>query len=308
MQSSYTPFLTENIYQGLRPFIPEQPGADVRSIHFLPFPEVKEEYFDEVIERKVKRMQAVIELTRNVRERHNLSLKTPLQELLVFHADPQYLEDVKELQRYVQSELNVRDIVFTSDETAAGVKYRAVADWAVLGRKLRKDLGKVKNALPSVFSDDVRKYVETGKLTVAGIELVTGDLAVQRYIELPEQQGGGPAQYATNTDNEVVVRLDITVHPELQTEYLAREFINRVQKLRKRAGLQATDDVDVYHSFEQGTGDDLRAAVEAYSETIEKTVRSVPRDVSQRGEGRKVLVEEEQEIAEVKFTLSLAWR
>ena len=253
-------------------------------------------------------MQAVIELTRNVRERHNLSLKTPLQELLVFHADPQYLEDVKELQRYVQSELNVRDIVFTSDETAAGVKYRAVADWAVLGRKLRKDLGKVKNALPSVSSDDVRKYVETGKLTVAGIELVTGDLAVQRYIELPEQQGGGPAQYATNTDNEVVVRLDITVHPELQTEYLAREFINRVQKLRKRAGLQATDDVDVYHSFEQGTGDDLRAAVEAYSETIEKTVRSVPRDVSQRGEGRKVLVDEEQEIAEVKFTLSLAWR
>ncbi|RDX50138.1 hypothetical protein OH76DRAFT_1403012 [Lentinus brumalis] len=306
--SSYTPFLTENIYQGLRPFIPEQTGVDVRSIHFLPFPDVKEEYFDEVIERKVKRMQTVIELTRNVRERHNLSLKTPLQELLVFHADPQYLEDVKELQRYVQSELNLRDIVFTSDEAAAGVKYRAVADWAVLGRKLRKDLGKVKNALPSVSSDDVRKYVETGKLTVAGIELVTGDLAVQRYIELPEQQGGGPAHYATNTDNEVVVRLDITVHPELQTEYLAREFINRVQKLRKRAGLQATDDVDVYHSFEQGTADDLRAAVEAYTETIEKTVRSVPRDVSERGEGRKILVEEEQEIAEVKFTLSLAWR
>ncbi|KAI0745448.1 tRNA synthetases class I-domain-containing protein [Earliella scabrosa] len=306
--SSYTPFLTENIYQGLKPFMPENPEADTRSIHFLPFPEVKEEYFDEVIERKVKRMQTVIELTRNLREKHSLSLKTPLQELLVFHADPQYLEDVKELKRYVQSELNVRDIVFTSDEAAAGVKYRAVADWAVLGRKLRKDLGRVKNALPSVPSDDVRKYVDTGKLTVDGIELVAGDLSVQRYIELPEQQAGGSGQHATNTDNEVVVRLDITVHPELQTEYLAREFINRVQKLRKRAGLQATDDVDVYHSFEAGSGDDLRAAVDAYVEVIEKTVRSVPRDVSERGEGRKILIEEEQEIADVKFTLSLAWR
>ena len=50
-------------------------GVDQRSIHFLPFPEVKEEYFDEVIERKVKRMQTVIELTRNLREKHNLSLK-----------------------------------------------------------------------------------------------------------------------------------------------------------------------------------------------------------------------------------------
>ncbi len=76
MQSSYTPFLTENIYQELRRFIPEDAKAgDTRSIHFLPFPEVKEEYFDEEIERKVKRMQAVIDLTRNLRERHNLSLK-----------------------------------------------------------------------------------------------------------------------------------------------------------------------------------------------------------------------------------------
>jgi len=41
----------------------------------LSFPVVKEEYFDADIERKVKRMQNVIELTRNVRERNNLSLK-----------------------------------------------------------------------------------------------------------------------------------------------------------------------------------------------------------------------------------------
>ena len=73
--SSYTPFLTENIYQSLRPFIPSSPDEDTRSIHFLSFPEVKEEYFDEAIERQVKRMQTVIELTRNIRDRHNLSLK-----------------------------------------------------------------------------------------------------------------------------------------------------------------------------------------------------------------------------------------
>lgn len=68
--------MTESIYQGLRPFIPEDPAAgDTRSIHFLLFPEVKEEYFDEIVERQVKRMQIVIELTRNIRERLNLSLK-----------------------------------------------------------------------------------------------------------------------------------------------------------------------------------------------------------------------------------------
>lgn len=68
--------MTENIYQALRPFIPEDPSAgDTRSIHFLLFPEVKEEYFDADIERQVKRMQTVIELTRVLRERYSLSLK-----------------------------------------------------------------------------------------------------------------------------------------------------------------------------------------------------------------------------------------
>lgn len=68
--------MTENIYQSLRPFIPEDPASvDTRSVHFLSFPEVKEEYFDEVVERQVKRMQTVIDLTRNIREKSNLSLK-----------------------------------------------------------------------------------------------------------------------------------------------------------------------------------------------------------------------------------------
>jgi isoleucyl-tRNA synthetase len=75
-QSSYTPFLTENLYQTLRQFIPEDPSVqDARSVHFLGLPEIKEEYFDVDIERQVKRMQTVIELTRTIRERHTLSLK-----------------------------------------------------------------------------------------------------------------------------------------------------------------------------------------------------------------------------------------
>ena len=68
--------MTENLYQSLREFIPEDPATgDTRSVHFLLFPEVKEEYFDVDIERQVQRMQAVIDLARNIRERNNLSLK-----------------------------------------------------------------------------------------------------------------------------------------------------------------------------------------------------------------------------------------
>ncbi len=226
-------------------------------------------------------------------------------ELMVFHPDVGYLEDIKPLQRYIQSELNVRDIVFTSDESTSGVKYRAVADWAVLGKKLRKDLGRVKNALPNVTSEDIKAYTTTGKITVDGIELVSGDLTVQRYLELPS---GLEAQYATHTDNDVVVRLDIQIHPDLQSEWLVREITNRIQKLRKKAGLQSTDEVDVLYQFEDGTGADLLAAMEKHADFIEKTVRNIPIDAKERRQGAVTLIEEEQEVAEVKFILSLVKR
>lgn len=225
-----------------------------------------------------------------------------MKELLVFHPDQQYLEDVKPLQRYIISELNVRDVIFSSDETLSGVHYRAVADWSVLGRKLRKDLGRVKNALPNVSSEAVKEYIKTGTIKVDGIELVSGDLTVQRYLELPTSAEG---QYATHTDNDVVVRLDIQVHADLQGEWLAREITNRVQKLRKKAGLQATDDVDVFYRFEEGSGADLLAALKEHTDIIRKTVGSLPADVKERKPGTHLLIEEEQEVADVKFVLYL---
>jgi isoleucyl-tRNA synthetase len=75
-----------------------------------------------------------------------------------------------------------------------GVRYRAVADWGVLGKKLRKDIGRVKNAFPSVSGDQI--YLKSGTLMVDGIEPVE-DLTVQRYTDLPN----GSDQYGTHNDN-----------------------------------------------------------------------------------------------------------
>lgn len=180
------------------------------------------------------------------------------------------------------------------------MRYKAVADWAVLGKKLRKDLGRVKKGLPDVSSDDVREYVSSGKLMVDGIQLVAGDLTVQRYLELPSAAQG---QYGTHTDNDVVVRLDIQIHPDLQGEWLAREFINRVQKLRKKAGLQATDDVRVFYMFSTGDGSEINAALAEHSAFVSKTIGATPTATKQMES--VALIEEEQEVAEVKFMLYL---
>lgn len=108
-KAPFTPFLTENMYQTLKQFIPKNENVvDDRSIHFLEFPTVREEYFDPEIERAVSRMQAVIDLGRAIREKKNISLKTPLKELIVIHPDPQYHADIKALERYI---VEVRRII-----------------------------------------------------------------------------------------------------------------------------------------------------------------------------------------------------
>jgi len=83
------------------------------------------------------------------------------------------------------------------------------------------------------------------------------------------------------------------------------ELMNRIQKLRKKAGLQATDDVDVFYQFEEGSGADILAAMREYYDVIQKTCRNVPVDVKERKVEKELLIEEEQEVNDVKFMLSL---
>lgn len=307
----FTPFLTDTIYLKLLPSIPEKlQGQDPRSVHFLPFPEVRQELFNPDVERRVQRMQKVIELGRYSRERRTIGLKQPLKTLIVIHHDPQYLEDVRSLQDYITEELNIRDIVLTSDEAQYGVQYSVTADWPVLGKKLKKDMGKVKKALPSVTSEEAYAYTQTGKLVVDSITLEAGDLVVKRGLKEDESS----KNLETNTDNDVLTILDVEIYPGLAEEGLAREIINRVQRLRKKAGLQVTDDIKMEYrvlSDPENTG--LEKVFESHNETITKALRrpidkhEVTHIEGQIPEKKEegIIAEEEQEVQKATFLLRL---
>jgi len=135
---------------------------------------------------------------------------------------------------------------------------------------------------------------------VDGIGLVEGDLAVQRFIDLPN----GSEQYDTHTDNDVVIRLDLASYPELLGEWFVRELINRIQKLRKKAGLQATDNVEIYISMEDQE-DTLLTAMSDQADSIRRSVGSMPVDAKERQSDKTVIIEEEQEVAGRKIMLWL---
>ncbi|KAF7558374.1 hypothetical protein G7046_g5780 [Stylonectria norvegica] len=299
----FTPFLTDEIYLKLLPHIPkEHQGEDARSVHFLPFPDVRQELFDADVERRVSHMQRVIELARVSRERRTIGLKTPLKTLVVIHHDPQYLEDVKSLESYITEELNVRDLVLSGDEAKYNVQYSVIADWPVLGKKLKKDMGRVKKALPSISSEQVQGYVRDKYIMVDGIRLEEGDLVVRRGVKEDE----ATKKLETNTDGDVLTILDTELHAELAQEGLAREIINRVQRLRKKAGLQPTDDVRMeYSAVSDPESVGLENVFTAQSAVFEKVLR---RGLEREGEGSQrgeILAEEEQDVQQATFLLRL---
>lgn len=303
----FTPFLTDTIYLRLLPHIPESiRGEDSRSVHFLSFPEVREELFDEVVERRVSRMQKVIDLCRTSRERRAIGFKSPLKTLVVIHQDKQYLDDVKSLEGYILEELNVLELILSSDEAKYNVVYKASADWPTLGKKLKKDVQRVKKALPSLPSDDVKKFLTEGKILVDGIELVEGDLVVKRGIK--EDAAAGDME--TNTDGDVLTILDAKLYPELAHQGLGREIINRIQRLRKKAGLVPTDDVVMQYSVLSDPEDvGITEAFVTQAPAIEKTLRR-PVDKLDLVDGKTpsdkeqgFIIQEEQEVQQATFLL-----
>lgn len=307
----FTPFLTDNIYLRLLPHVPKELQAeDNRSIHFLPFPEVREELFNEVVERQVKRMQSVIELGRICRDRANKGLKTPLKTLVVIHPEQEYLDDIKSLQNYILEELNVRDLVLSSDEDKYNVQYSATADFSVLGKKLKKDAVKVKKALPNLKSQDIKDFLKNGELLIDGIRVESEDLMVKRGLVKDDSN----KDQEFNTDNDVLIILDVASYPELEQEGLAREIIRRVQDLRKAANLVPTDDVGMeYRVLSDPENVGLEAAFENQGPLFEKALRrNVDKHVITEFEGKipensneKVIAEAEQELHKATFLLRL---
>ena len=134
------------IYLKLKDMLPVS-AKDTRSIHFIPFPDVKAQYFEHDIERRVSRMQQVIELGRVIRDKKNLSLKTPLRELIVINPAKQYRDDITSLESYICEELNIRTLSVTDAEEKFGVLYKLAPDHKGLGQKYKKDYPKMRKAL-----------------------------------------------------------------------------------------------------------------------------------------------------------------
>ncbi|KAM1358183.1 hypothetical protein ACFX1Q_045173 [Malus domestica] len=234
-----TPFFTEVLYQNLRKVLNESE----ESIHFCSFPKAEGKR-DERMEQSVRRMMTVIDLGRNIRERHNKPLKTPLKEMVIVHPDADFLDDIAgKLRDYVLEELNVRSLV-TCNDTLEYASLRAEPDFSVLGKRLGKSMGVVAKEVKAMSQESILAFEKAGEVTVSGHCLKLADIKVVRDFKRPN--GMTEKEIDAAGDGDVLVVLDLRPDESLFEAGVAREIVRRVQQLRKTAALKPTDVVEAY--------------------------------------------------------------
>ncbi|KAB5515891.1 hypothetical protein DKX38_026539 [Salix brachista] len=239
VMAPFTPFFSEGLYQNMRRVCTESE----ESIHYCSFPQVEGER-NERIEQSVARMMTIIDLARNIRERHNKPLKSPLREMIVVHPDVDFLDDIAgKLKEYVLEELNVRSLIPCND----ALKYaslRAEPEFSVLGKRLGKSMGVVAKEVKAMSQIDILEFEKAGEVTIASHCLKLSDIKVVREFKCPD--GLTDREVDAAGDGDVLVILDLRLDESLYEAGVAREVVNRIQKLRKKTGLEPTDAVEVY--------------------------------------------------------------
>ncbi|XP_057670811.1 isoleucine--tRNA ligase, cytoplasmic [Diorhabda carinulata] len=292
MMAPFSPFLSETMYQYMKKLLDTQTD----SIHYLMLPTPKESLIDLNIERAVAHMQTVIELGRVIRDRKTIPIKYPLPEIIIVHRNRQYLDDIILLKDYIQSELNVKKISTTNDKTKFGITLRAEPDHKILGSRLKQDFKAVTSGLKALTDDEINGIIETGYGMIVGRRV---ELSEMRLIFKAERLNSD--QYEVNSDNDVLVLMDVTPDSSMQDEGTAREIVNRVQKLRKKAHLVPTDQIVVYYKTEG----DLSRIADGYKEFIENTLKTPFRKSEERKITDEIIIEEKQNLKDSKIEIIL---
>ncbi|KAI3381703.1 hypothetical protein SNEBB_004598 [Seison nebaliae] len=261
----FIPFLTEHIYQILRKFITEK-SLNVDSIHYLLIPKLDKKYFNLKIERSVSTMQTIIECGRYLRDNNNLPLKYPLSQMVVILEDifsikwnvPYYSQIVSA----IKSELNIRQLKVTTNQNKYKITLNAKADYKVLGSKIKQKLKEFTPLIEKMTDEQIRQLQNDGHF-----DLIISDKEIYRLL-LEDirifyncHQCSEFGQLVAKVQNNVIVLLDISQDETSILEGVAKEIINRIQKLRLAAKLTSTDDIIVKYS----TDDDY------LNDVIEKT-------------------------------------
>jgi isoleucyl-tRNA synthetase len=196
----------------------------------------------------VERMQSAIEIGRKIRDQKNKSIKTPLSKVTIVHADKQAGEDLTTLASYIKDELNCLEFEVQPNESEY-VVYLSQPEHKEIGGVLKNKYTKeLKEKLNNLGREDILQYLKEGKVVINGVDIQGGWLQISKKFN---EKYAKDESLGVDSSLDMSVMLDVTLDDNLKRKGMAREIVNKVQKLRKAVGLNIDDQVEVFYRLKQ---------------------------------------------------------
>ena len=229
------------------------------SVHLCDFPAVEEAHIDKKLEEDMDEVLDIVVLGRAARNTANLKNRQPIGKMYV-KAEHKLGEFYVEI---IEDELNVKSVEFV-DDVRNFTSYSFKPQLKTVGPKYGKQLGNIRKALAEIDGNaamDTLKAEGALKFDFGGeiVVLTEDDL----LIDMAQTEG-----YVSEGDNKVTVALDTNLTPELIEEGFVREVISKIQTMRKEAGFEVTDHINVY----QDANDKIAEILKKHADTIKEEV------------------------------------
>ena len=283
------PFMSEKIYQNLVCNIDKNLPE---SVHLCEYPEIDDQKIDQKMIDQVDAIRKMVELGRSARNKVELKIRQPLQELCFHLSDNSIKEFVIENQNIILEELNVKNIKYV-DSTDKLIGYIIKPNLPFIGQDYGKELPKIKDAILKMDSDKIVSDINQDGEVAIHLESKTINLKRDAFLIDKESKEG----YTSESDGNITVGLTTELSEKLVQEGIARDVIRHVQIMRKNANFAVEDRINTYGSFDGEIGDAIKAN-EDYFKNETLTVNMI--DEFQSGE-----YEESFEIKGTRIKISI---
>jgi len=258
----FVPFISEEIFQNL---------TDEESVHLAYYPEPNLELIDKELEEKMDLVRDLVTLGRASREAVKIKVRQPLKEVVI---DGKYEEQIKDLVPLIEEELNVKNVVFEKD-LSQYMNYSLKPNYKVAGPILGSKIKAFAKALNELDAREAVEKLESGETLILNLDGEDTEI-VKDYVLVTITAKEG---FDVAMENNLFVILDTTLTPDLINEGYAREFISKVQQMRKNNGYEVLDNINIYYDG----SDEIKAAIDEFeeyikSETLAKSIIRIKDD------------------------------
>lgn len=278
------PFLAEEI------FLRVTTDCEQLSVHCSILQSCDASLIDHDLEHRMMQAQTIVFLARSLREKAKIKTRQPLRRILLPVDGPAMRRNIQSVEDIVIEEINVKAIEYVSDDTNI-VRRSAKPNFKVIGRKYGGKTQQVAQAIKTLTSEQVRRLEQSSVLALnIGSETMQIDF---EDVEIVSEDIEG---WLVATEHGLTVALDTDLDDALLHEGLAREFVSRLQKIRKDSGFEVTDRIVIRYSTDDSTADaisNMRAyiAMETLADTLERGDGSLGTDLEINGRNVSVHVE-----------------